>query len=479
MKFNSLLIIAFFLLLVACNKSKLEPNPQTDLPDPLAFATPERADQQVNGMYVLLKASFFYGSRFMIYNDVRGEDFLNRTNNGVTGLQTWNFSVTPATNEVQYVWRDVYGCINQCNIVLERIDEAPITAAKKLQYKGEASLVRAVSYFSLLNLYARPFADGNGSRPGVPLRLTAVYSTGSNSKSRATVAEVYNQILVDLNFAEANLPLENASADLNTTHAHRNTAIALKTRVLLAMLRYNDVVTEANKIVPAAAPYQAATGVKNRLEPTLGAVFNPPYTSLESVFSMPFTTLDVPGTQNGLASYYMPGPVGALDYTLNPTGVVANTGWKAGDARRGFVGASGTSVVWRKFPTNPNTDYAPVIRYAEVMLNLAEARVLQTNTVDASALALLNAVRQRSDPTTTFTAAQFATPADLVNQILTERRIEFLGEAMRNFDIMRKLQPFPAKGSAQTVPVSANAYIWPIPQSELFSNPDCGQNPGY
>ena len=476
---NKFLFLLLSVVVLSCNKSKLEPSPQTDLPDAQAFATAERAAQQVNGMYVFVKSSFYYGSRFMIYGDVRGEDFLNRTANGVTGLQTWNFSATPATNEVQYVWRDVYGSINLANIVLERVSEAPISDALKNQYKGEASFVRALGHFNLLTLYARPFADGNGDKLGVPLRIKAVYSTGSNDLARSTVAQVYAKILEDLNFAETNLPLTYATADLNTTHAHRNTAIALKTRVLLAMQRYNDVITEAGKIVSAAPPFMAATGVQNRLVANVATVFAPPYTTVESILSMPFTTLDLPGTQNGLANYYMPGPVGALDYILNPAGIIANTGWKATDARRGFIGTSGTSQVWRKFAANPHTDYAPVIRYAEVLLNLAEARVRHTNTVDAQAVELLNAVRGRSDNTTVFTVAQFATPADLVNQILIERRIELMGEGFRNLDVMRTLSTFPAKGAAPVVPATANAYIWPIPQSELFSNPSVVQNTGY
>ncbi|MBL7737713.1 MAG: RagB/SusD family nutrient uptake outer membrane protein [Chitinophagaceae bacterium] len=468
-------------LFFSCNKSKLDPSPQSDLPDTEAFATAARAAQQVNGMYVLLKSSFFFGSRFVVYGDVRGEDFLNRTNNGVTGLQTWNFSATPATNEVQYVWRDAYACINQCNIVLARVDEAPVTDVLKNQYKGEARLLRALSYWGLLTLYAKPYADGNGASPGVPLRLTAEYSTGNNSMTRATVAQVYTQILADLNFAETNLPLNNGGAEMNTTHAHRNTAIALKTRMLLAMQRWADVITDADKLVPATAPFQAATGVGHRLEANIASVFAAPYTTLESIFSMPFTTLDLPGTQNGLANYYMPGPVGALDYTLNTAaaGIVSSTSWKATDARRAFVGTSGTSTVWRKFPSNPHTDYAPVIRYAEVLLNLAEARVRQTNAVDARAIELLNAVHRRSDNTTTYVAGDFADAAALLAQIAIERRIEFLGEGLRNFDIMRTMQAFPAKGTAPVVPANASVYIWPIPQSELFSNPDAAQNPGY
>lgn len=479
---NKLVILTISVgLFAACNKKKLDPNPQSDLPDTQAFGTAARAQQQVNGMYVLLKASFFYGSRFVVYGDVRGEDFLNRTANGVTGLQTWNFSATPATNEVQYVWRDGYAAINQANIVLDRIDEAPITDALKAQYKGEARALRALAYWGLLNLYAKPYADNAGNTPGLPLRLTAEYSVGNNSLPRSTVAAVYTQIIEDLNFAETNLPLTHGTAELNTTHIHRNTAIALKTRMYLAMQRWADVITEADKLVPAAAPYQAASGVAHRLEPNVASVFSTPYTTLESIFSMPFTTLDLPGTQNGLANYYMPGPVGALDYTLNMTaaGIASNAGWKATDARRAFIGTSGTSTVWRKFPSNPHTDYVPVIRYAEVLLNLAEARVRSTNTVDARAISLLNAVRQRSDNTTTFVAADFATAADLLAQIAIERRIELLGEGLRNFDITRNMLTFPAKGTAPVVAPTAFVYIWPIPQSELFSNPEIVQNPGY
>ena len=72
-----------------------------------------------------------------------------------------------------------------------------------------------------------------------------------------------------------------------------------------------------------------------------------------------------------------------------------------------------------------------------MLLNLAEAKARTTNTVDAQAVALLNAVRNRSDAGTTFTTGSFATVADLINAILKERRIEFLGEGLRNGDLLR------------------------------------------
>jgi starch-binding outer membrane protein, SusD/RagB family len=469
-------------LLLACNKNKLNPIPQTDIPENEAFSTATRAEQQAVGMYIWAKGSYFFGSRFFTYNDVRGEEFLNRTTNGVTGLQTWNFTVTPATNEVQYAWRDIYQCINQCNFVLEGVDKSPITDAAKNVYKAEARFLRALSYHSLLQLYARPYADGNGSKPGVPLRLTAATTPGNANLARSTVAQVYTQILDDLNFAETNLPLDRGNAELNTTRAHRNAAIAVKTRILLHMQRWNDVVTEAAKIVPPAAPYQAATGVPHKLEAVVNNVFINS-TTAESVFSMPFTAANLPGTQNGLASYYVPAPTGILDYYLNGAGIISNAGWKAADARRTMIATtviSGTNYTYlNKFNKNPNTDYAPVIRYAEVLLNLAEAKVRASNAVNADAIALLNAVRRRSDPSTNFSAADFATATDLLNQVWIERRIELLGEGFRSPDIMRNLQNFPAKtGAPQVTPVN-DVYIWPIPFAEMTTNGDCVQNSGY
>ncbi|MDT3403258.1 RagB/SusD family nutrient uptake outer membrane protein [Mucilaginibacter terrae] len=87
---------------------------------------------------------------------------------------------------------------------------------------------------------------------------------------------------------------------------------------------------------------------------------------------------------------------------------------------------------------------------------------------DVQALALLNAVRQRSDATTTFAPANNAALADL---ILTERNIEFLGEGLRGTDLSRLNLPFPARGSITSpTPPASGSYIWPISNSELQYN---------
>ena len=105
-----------------------------------------------------------------------------------------------------------------------------------------------------------------------------------------------------------------------------------------------------------------------------------------------------------------------------------------------------------------------------MLLNLGEARVRSTNTVDQQAVALLNAVRNRSDATTTFTVAGFANAAALLSAIMTERRIEFLGEGLRNNDLMRLLQPIPAKGAAGAKTPADDGYIWPASATEKSLN---------
>ncbi|HEX5669361.1 MAG TPA: hypothetical protein VFX73_11190, partial [Chitinophagaceae bacterium] len=62
-------------LFASCQKDRLEPIPQTSLSDAVAFNTPDRALQQVNGLYAALKNGQLYAGRYMVYQDVRGEEF--------------------------------------------------------------------------------------------------------------------------------------------------------------------------------------------------------------------------------------------------------------------------------------------------------------------------------------------------------------------------------------------------------------------
>lgn len=491
MKHINKLFLAFatsLLLMQACNvEENLNTSPVTNFSDLTVFDNIDRVEQQMNGLYASAKNGNLLGGRYFVYNDVRCENFLNETANNVTAFSVWNHTVQPSnSNDVTNLWNQAYLTINRANVFLAGIDanaqklkDLGVTDATLNAYKGEARFLRGLVYHSLLMLYASPYADGNGSKPGVPLQLNANVSAGNNDLPRASVAEVYTQILEDLNFAESNLPETRATALASSTRAAKNAAIALKTRVYLHMGKYNEVVSEANKIVSATAPFAAATGVKHTLAPTIAEVFKTPYTHVERIFSFPFTDLDLPGTQNGLGSYYNPGPKGIGDFSLNPNGIIKDSVNFAGDdARRAFVtiNAANKKPYLSKFPEgSAHLDYVPVLRYSEVLLNLAEAKA-RTAGNDAQSLELLNAVRTRAKGAA---YNSFASTDDLINAILKEREIEFLGEGFRAPDQMRQLKPLPGKANVTEIPATSTAYIWPIPSAELVVNKACVQNPGY
>jgi starch-binding outer membrane protein, SusD/RagB family len=93
-KISSLLFsITMVGALFSCQTELLDPTPETSYPTDAVFNTPQRVEQQVNGLYDAVKDGNFLGSRFLIYSDIRGEEFMNRLTNGVTGLQTWNHTL--------------------------------------------------------------------------------------------------------------------------------------------------------------------------------------------------------------------------------------------------------------------------------------------------------------------------------------------------------------------------------------------------
>ena len=162
-------------------------------------------------------------------------------------------------------------------------------------------------------------------------------------------------------------------------------------------------------------------------------------------------------------------------------------------------------------------DWAPILRYAEVLLNYAEAEA-RTNGVTQKAVDLLNQVRNRAVTTTAdqYTINSFSDTKSLMTAILNERRIEFLGEGRRWADIHRLAKDpvyyvkalndspgVPAKvatgnvtaaswnAASGTVPssiitIAAYSYddrrfLFPIPDSETNTNEKLKtqQNPGW
>ena len=523
---KKLVLIPVFLIalfIVSCKKI-IDLSPYNSVPEATAYSTPSLVDVSVTGMYNGAQRGYYpangtgrgypFGAAFVEQGDCRGEDVVN--------LQAFyqityegTYTTLSANNEAY--WSDTYRLINRCNMVIEGVTSAVekkvITEAVGNQYLGEAYFMRAISHLELLFHFARPYkATADASHPGVPYR-TKPYTTQAAidegaAQSRNTVAECYSKILDDLNFAEANLPGKSLRAgNFKIVRATKGAAIAFKTRVYQHMWDWNNVILEAQKLIslPAADGYSLTT--------LPDGPFLNNYGNNESIFSMENSATNNPTTNGSLPQMYS--GKGRFLICISPI-IWRNPAWLSDDKRRGSsqdatpitaMTYTLTGMVFSdKYKDVTNfTDAAPVIRYAEVLLNLAEAYARRNNAGDmALGLTYLNMVRNRSlakPATQAFNAGSFADNTGLLNAILIERRIEFCCEGRRWPDIHRLMLDIPAKLSSSNPPASAFTlgtpytgpygvvsvpyanfkYLWPIPQIEINANPTLAaeQNPGW
>ncbi len=477
-KFSSFLIV---LSLLSCDKDFLNTNPNTSINEKDAFNTPKQFQSHVNNLYSGLQKPIFYGGRFIIFNEQRGEEFGQNDGNAATGSAVWNQNVASTNEYINDVWSAAYTTINAANILLSQLSTTKIITDSLVKtYTGEAKFVRALCYLSLVQTYAKPYnLDKNAL--GVPLRVTAITTSGHNDLARSSVEEIYSQIIKDLDDAEILLPVAYASSYQNSTHAHKATAIALKTRVYLNQNNFNKVIFEASKIVTSSPPFIYSDGsITHKLESNFSQLFTGSYTGNEAVFTIAFanSTTETPPSQFALAFNYVTQPI----IFLANGGIVNNSVFSdPNDVRSTLIGLDKANhKILKKFSTTtaPFRDYVPVIRYAEVLLNYAEA--LANNDQLDLASKILIAIRNRSNSTYIFPDADIQTKENLINSILLERRIELLGEGFRLQDLQRLVKTLPAKsgsiGTAPEVPSSAKNYIWPIPSGELSANKLCLPN---
>jgi len=515
---KKLVLIPVFILvlLIGSCKKIIDLSPYNNISETAAYSTPSLVDLSVVGMYNGAERGYYpangtgrgypFGAAFVEQGDCRGEDAVN--------LQafyqfTYEGTYTTSTANNEAYWSDTYRLINRCNMVIDGVNSAiankVITETVGNQYLGEAYFMRAISHLELLFHFARPYKEtSDASHPGVPYR-TKAYTTqvaidDGTTQSRNTVAECYEKILDDLNFAETNLPGKSLRAgNLKIVRATKGAAIAYKTRVYQQMWDWNNVVIEAQKL--AALP--AADGYS--LTATPDGPFTSNYANNESIFSIENSASNNPTTNGSLPQMY--NGHGRALVCISPI-IWRNPSWLADDKRRGATMTyTFTGMVFsEKYKDVVNfTDAAPVIRYAEVLLNLAEAYARRGNAGDATlALNTLNLVRNRAlatPATQAYTAASFADNTALINAILVERRIEFCMEGRRWPDIHRLMLDIPAKLSNSNPPASAFTlgtpyngpygvvsvpyanykFLWPIPQIEINANPTLAaeQNPGW
>lgn len=483
----SILMIAASLFLGSCDDF-LDMQPSNAGNAETAIATPDDAQVALNGVMRAMTSSAYYGRNFMIYGDAKGGDLtIYSAGRGLDALYSFNHSAT--SGSYSGFWTQGYFCISQVNNIISNITKLQSAGKSGFdKYLGQAYTLRALFYFDLVRLYGLPYNYDKTSY-GVPLVTEPIEA--SAQPSRASVEEIYKQIITDLKAGAQLLSADKRAVD---SYVGYYANIALQARAYLYMEDYTNALSAATEIIESGkyALYKPDTWVDS---------WRKQYAS-ESIFELGIDSDNELGS-GSLGYYYMcykrvSGAQGwflASNYFLDRLGEdpddvrwgvmdVDEEDYDYGTGRRGacykYVGSTNLDGDGKETPSAVNIK---VIRLSEIYLIAAEAALGKGNKADAATY--LNAIRERAP----HLAPATEETVDL-KMILDERSKELFGEGQRFFDMIRRNQVIEFNDDFQDVPISSrpktidrtfNKVVLPISQDEINANAGIKdqQNKGY
>ncbi|HEX7847144.1 MAG TPA: RagB/SusD family nutrient uptake outer membrane protein, partial [Chitinophagaceae bacterium] len=157
------------------------------------------ADDAKAGLYATYTLSLSFGPRdcrpFVVLCDMITDDMDDEySNSEEERRQIQNFNFATTNSYINSAWVSLYKTIAQANAVIENVPKIETMSAVERGYVvGEARFLRAMEYFYLVQLWG-----------GVPLDTIVVKTIDQSQMPKATVDQVYNQIVSDLKYAEVN-----------------------------------------------------------------------------------------------------------------------------------------------------------------------------------------------------------------------------------------------------------------------------------
>ncbi|SEL09425.1 Starch-binding associating with outer membrane [Olivibacter domesticus] len=511
---QSLVISIGFMGLYSCKKDALNTNNENVVSTDQYFKTAVELQAGTNAIYATIRGINLVAREWYFLHDLRSDDVAaGGSQLEVPRAQILNGNVDPTNSVMNAVWNGLYTVIHRANTVIENGPNVSDDLALRDRCLAEAKFLRAWAYFELVSKWG-----------GVPMYTETVKSP-SDYQPRAEVGTVYQFIGQDLQEAANILPGKSGTENGRATQAAAN---ALLGRVLMQQGDYTGAKEAFLKIPTAGADGYRLTDryLDNFEEET---EFNS-----ESIFEIVYVdkgdndfnwgTDDSPNAaqstirnqeynpvawrnlipSNKLLNEFENTETGAqktdprFSYSFYQTGDRYNNGADVlTDADQNnnssLVNGIRKKVSFRKFmiiykESKSKASYHPggnnqrIIRYAEVLINLAECEAELGNLT--AAVSYLNQVRTRASVAMPpYPTAQFpvATKEDVTKAIIHEKSVELSNESLRNIDILR----WRPKGYFTVEPITyfrrGRDELLPIPQAELDNNPQVSgnQNPGY
>lgn len=401
----------------------------------------------------------------------------------------WNAS----NNFFRNIWRDRYSAIGVANSILDNIDNVTSLAADKVaSLKAEATFLRAYNYVTLYDFFGP-----------VPLITSGELNL---TPSRASDADFKSFIEDELTNAAQNLPVEPEVYGKATKSA----ALALLGRFQLDTKQWQKA-ANTNKQVMDIGKHslfpnvEGLFAVENEGNSELIFVFGSLATAPIQALAWNYTPHAYPvGYNTGQVNYGAQFQlwrwfVNSFDENDRRANEYDPPNGKFGWILKSYVNKGGVFIdlmndpiiagVEKKYPRpvkftpDPNGlgprhgNDMPILRYAEVLVNRAEA-LNELNGPTQEVIDLLNQVRRRSNAPD-YNLADFPTKESLRDQIVVERGWEFHAEGHRRRTLVRHgsfISGALARGKNNAKP---HHVLYPIPQAELDSNSSLEQNPGY
>lgn len=504
---------------VACNDKQFLTEQPFDFIGPTNFYhNGGDAVAAINGVYADFingTGDNYYGRNFVMLVEFPTEMWTTRLSATNERSQPDNYSIPVSHSYVQSVWSSAYDAINRANAVLDHVPAIDMDTTLRSRIVGEAKFLRALHYFNLVRMFG-----------GVPLKLHETQGLDSLSIERSSAQDVYAQIEKDLKDAVAVLPPAKSYSGSDVGRASRGAAKTLLAKMYLQ---------RAGTGVGSAADWQSGLAMARQVQSDGDYSLVSDYKSLfdfiggtvqEKNSEVIFDVQDIraPGLGGRISSHMAPnGSAPYLGASTNGS-FEAESIWyhsfRADDKRRDgtFVlswNKNGTIVNWNEAQTGsqPYLSETPfprkfldplmtgtgaeepnyiILRYAEVLLMVAESANEVAGGPTAEAYAAVNAVRARAGiPAMTPGLSQSL----FRDSVFNERRWELSLEGPNGyFDSQRnwtwakariEASMARAKSSTSKFPKANNGPIpdkyklMPIPQRALDLNPKLTQNPGW
>ena len=450
--FRPMLFILLVLSAGACSEEFLEPEVTTAKDVSTSVNTAEDLRSIVYGAYDRMNERNYYGKDYIIFAEVRSDNAYSNANSSQY-VGPGQFFLTPTDYYPENTWRQIYAVIANANIVINT-EVADNESAEVQHLKGQAHAIRALAYLDLLGIYGQQYAGGT---LGVPLILK--FKEDNSFPERASAQAVWDQIGQDLQTAA---DIMDPTLDAATPTVLSSGAVyGLQSRYYLYTKDYAQAAVAAKKVIDSGK--FSLAGVGNyvgswAIDGGSNVLFELAFTDTDNLSfnSLYFMYQD---------TYY--GDILVTDDLYNL--------YEDADVRKSLYGVNGDTIrMIGKYPSASTTDNIKIIRYAEVILNYAEALV-QTGSSE-EALTYLNMIPEHR-------GSSLYSEATLDN-VLLERRKELAMEGLRFFDLMRYERTIPYVDPRQTFDKAGIAFgspvlAFPIPQDELSANASITQNEGY